>query len=147
MVERVGRGEPATGSPDGDDLLRKEGAALVIGVLLDQQMRAELAFVGPYRILQRLGRLDLTEIARMDEGTFTPICREKPSIHRFSGMMAKRIQTLAQSLIDRYDGHAERIWEDVSETKIRERAITLPGFGEEKVETLVHALRLFGHIA
>lgn len=146
MVERIGRGESGTGSPDGDDLLRSEGVALLIGVLLDQQMRAELAFLGPYRLLQRLGQLDVAEIARMDETTFAAICREKPSIHRFSGMMAKRIQILAQALMDRYNGHAEQIWEHATEEKIRERAMALPGFGKEKVETLINALILFGHI-
>ena len=55
-----------TGDPDADALLVEEPLALMIGMLLDQQVPMEWAFRGPATLKARLGgRLDATEIAAM----------------------------------------------------------------------------------
>ena len=50
-----------TGDKQADALLNRDGTALLIGMLLDQQVPMEWAFAGPATLKQRLGHLDATE--------------------------------------------------------------------------------------
>lgn len=146
MIASQEREGVATGDPDADAFLRENPNAVLIGVLLDQQIRAEVAFSGPYNLSQRLGHLDLRTIAKMDADAFKEIFGRKPAIHRFANMMANRVQTLAGAVVDEYEGDASKLWAGVDEdAAIRRRAKQLPGFGPSKANTLVSALDLFGH--
>lgn len=125
---------PITGDDDADRLLEREPLALVIGMLLDQQVPMEWAFRGPATLRERLGgRLDATEIAAMDVDDFVAVCAAKPAIHRFPGSMGKRIHELCTVVVERYDGDAARIWKGVrSADVLYARLRELPGYGEEK---------------
>lgn len=136
----------ATGDPDADAFLRENPNAILIGLLLDQQMRAEVAFSGPYKLHERLGHLDVERIAEMDTDDLGDVFGEKPAIHRFYNMMAGRVHTLAQYLTEHYDGDGSKLWEDgADEATIKGRAKDLPGFGKSKVDALPEALMLFGY--
>ena len=52
-----------TGDDDADRLLNTDPLALLVGMLLDQQVPMEWAFRGPATLLDRLGRLDTASIA------------------------------------------------------------------------------------
>ncbi len=146
MIQAHGEQGLATGEPDADRLLRNDGNAVVIGVLLDQQVRAEAAFQGPWKLYLRLGHLDMGRIANMDDEAFAAVFAEKPAVHRFSNMMAARVQALARHLAENFGGEAARLWNDDADlATVRRRASLLPGFGPAKIETLPFALRLFGH--
>jgi uncharacterized HhH-GPD family protein len=122
-----------TGDREADALLGKEPLALLIGMLLDQQVSMELAFTGPLKLHQRLGGLDAAAIASMEPEAFLAACAEKPSIHRFPGSMGRRTQELCQALVDRYGGRAEAVWEGVGTgQELVARLEALPGFGKEK---------------
>lgn len=122
-----------TGDPEADDLLGRDPLALLIGMLLDQQVSMELAFAGPLKLHQRLGTLDAHAIAAMDPDAFLAVCTEKPSIHRFPGSMGKRTQELCQALVDGYGGRAAAIWEGAATgDELVARLEALPGFGKEK---------------
>ena len=54
---------PVTGDPDADRLLVEDPLALLLGMLLDQQVPMEWAFKGPSTLLERLGSLDAATIA------------------------------------------------------------------------------------
>ena len=55
-----------TGDPEADALLSEDDNALLIGMVLDQQVPMEKAFSGPLVIAQRMGgRLDVAKIAAM----------------------------------------------------------------------------------
>ena len=54
-----------TGNPASDKLLNSNGTALLIGMLLDQQVPMEWAFKGPATLKARLGGLDAHQIAAM----------------------------------------------------------------------------------
>lgn len=134
----------ATGNPEADTFLREDPNAILIAVLLDQQMRAEVAFEGPYKLRERLGHLDMKKIAEMDLEVLASVFGEKPAIHRFYNMMAGRVHDLARAVVDQYDGDAAQLWADgTSQDDIQRRAMDLPGFGKSKVKTLTDALRLF----
>lgn len=136
----------ATGDPDADAFLRENPNAVLIGVLLDQQIRAEMAFSGPLKLYERLGHLDMETIAEMDPEEFQEVFARKPAVHRFSNMMADRVQNLARTIAEEYDGDASGLWSDIDDDRaIEKRAKKLPGFGAAKVKTLIAALDLFGH--
>src|ERR1700743_701501 len=97
---------------EADKLLNDSPLALVIGMVLDQQVPFETAFAGPKKILDRIGSFYAVEIADYDPDKFAALCSERPAIHRFPGSMAKRIQTLAQIIVDRYDGDAAELGTD-----------------------------------
>jgi uncharacterized HhH-GPD family protein len=130
-----------TGIPAGDRLLHRDGTALLIGMLLDQQVPMEWAFTGPYTIKQRLGHCDAGKIASMNVEKFVSACREKPAIHRFPDSMARRIHALCTIIADEYAGKGANIWKGVDDaTELKRRLRKLPGYGEEKAEIFIALL-------
>ncbi len=128
--------------PAADALLESNPFALLVGMLLDQQIPMETAFAGPKKIADRMGSLDAAEIADHDPDKFAALCSEKPAIHRFPGSMAKRIQTLAQTIVDRYDGDTTALWTagDPDGKELLKRLKALPGFGEQKAKIFLALL-------
>lgn len=123
-----------TGDPDADGLLARDPLALLIGMLLDQQVPMEWAFASPARLAERLGgRLDAGEIAALDPDELEAVFKERPSLHRFPGSMARRTWELCRHLAETYGGRAERVWTDAGDaTAVLGRLRALPGFGDEK---------------
>ena len=72
-----------TGDPDADRLLAEDPFALLIGMLLDQQVPMETAFAGPAKIADRMGGLDPGRIAEVDPEEFAALCATPPAVHRF----------------------------------------------------------------
>ncbi|ODQ89973.1 HhH-GPD-type base excision DNA repair protein [Mycolicibacterium holsaticum] len=129
--------------PAADALLESNPFALLVGMLLDQQYPMEAAFAGPKKIADRMGGdLDPREIAEYDPEKFAAICSKTPAIHRFPGSMAKRIQALAQLVVDRYDGDAAALWTagDPDGAEVLSRLKSLPGFGEQKAKIFLALL-------
>ncbi len=128
--------------PAADELLEENPLALLIAMLLDQQIPMEVAFAGPKKIADRIGGIDAHQIADYDPDKFVALCSERPAIHRFPGSMAKRVQVLAQEIVDEYDGHAENIWKagDPDGAELLKRLKALPGFGEQKAKIFVALL-------
>lgn len=130
-----------TGLPAADRLLRRDGNALLIGMLLDQQVPMEWAFTGPHTITERLGHLDPKRIASMDLDRFVAVCCEKPAIHRFPAAMAKRIHQLCAIIAAEYSNDGSRIWRGVDDADVLyARLRKLPGFGDEKARIFVALL-------
>jgi len=130
-----------TGNPESDAFLNADGTALLIGMLLDQQVPMEWAFNGPWTLKSRLGHLDAKKIAAMDPNEFLTLCLQKPAIHRFPKSMAQRIQAMCIVLADKYKGKGENMWADVTDAQVLfERLRELPGFGEEKAQIFVALL-------
>lgn len=122
-----------TGDPEVDELLAEEPLALLIGMLLDQQIAIELAFTGPYRLRERLGSLDVATIAELDPEQLEAVFREKPALHRYPAAMAKRTQALCTHLVEHHDGEVTAVWADVDDgAALVRRLKALPGFGPEK---------------
>jgi uncharacterized HhH-GPD family protein len=128
--------------PAADALLSANPFALLVGMLLDQQVPMETAFAGPKKIADRMGGLDAHEIANCDPDKFAALCSEQPAIHRFPGSMAKRIRTLAQTIVDRYHGDAAALWTagDPDGPELLRRLKELPGFGDQKARIFVALL-------
>lgn len=102
----------------------------------------EWAFASPAKLAARLGgSLDAAVIAGMDPGALEAVFKEKPSLHRYPGSMARRAQELCRQLVEEYDGRAEGVWEGVaSGDELLDRLQGLPGFGPEKARIFVAVL-------
>jgi uncharacterized HhH-GPD family protein len=128
--------------PAADALLDENPMALLIGMLLDQQVPMETAFAGPKKIADRIGGIDAREIADYDPEKFAALCAQRPAVHRFPGSMAKRIQALAREIVDRYDGDAAALWTagNPDGAEVLRRLKELPGFGEQKARIFLALL-------
>ena len=131
-----------TGDDRADALLASDGNALLIGMVLDQQVPMEKAFSGPAVIAERMGgHLDVAAIAAADPEEFAALCSRPPAVHRFPGSMAGRVQGVCRVLVESYGGDAVNLWTDVpSGVELRKRIAALPGFGAQKAAIFVALL-------
>lgn len=121
---------------EANKLLETEPLALLIGMLLDQQIPIEKAFTSPDVLRDRLGgTLDARTIAGYDPDALQEIFRTPPALHRFPAAMAQRVQRMCQVLVDRYDGDAAGVWSGArSGAELVQRVSALPGFGAQKAQ-------------
>ncbi len=132
---------PITGDADADRLLVTDPLALVIGMLLDQQVPMEWAFRGPATLRDRLGALDCAAIAAMPPEELEAVFREKPALHRYPASMAKRTHALCAHIVEHHGGDAAKIWKGVRDpAELFARIRALPGFGEEKAKIFLAIL-------
>ena len=128
--------------PEADALLAADPLALLIGMLLDQQIPLEKAFSGPYVLKERLGgRLDAAQIAGYEPEAFAALCSITPAVHRFPKAMAARVQTLCRIVIDEYAGDAGAVWGAAADGQdLLKRLAALPGFGKQKAQIFLALL-------
>lgn len=133
---------PITGDDEADQLLEQDALALLIGMLLDQQVPMEWAFKGPWTLCERLGGdLDAASISAMDVDGFVELCSRTPAIHRFPASMGRRIHALCTQLVEDYSGDAAAVWGDAVDAKdLRRRLRALPGYGDEKTKIFIAIL-------
>ncbi len=142
MAAKTAKTMPITGNPEADQLLIDDPFALLVGMLLDQQVPMEWAFKGPYSLRERLGGdLDATKLAAMSPEYVEELFKQKPALHRFPVSMGKRTHALAVYVTEQYDGDAAKIWTTATDgqelyTRLRE----LPGYGGEKAKIFMAIL-------
>ncbi len=131
-----------SGEPDADALLTKDPLALLIGMVLDQQVPLERAFKSPYDLSQRLGTdLDPAALAAMDPEALAEVFSERPALHRFPKSMAGRVQELCRIINDSYAGDPAAIWTSAADGKaLLANVKSLPGFGEQKARIFIALL-------
>lgn len=131
-----------TGDPAADSLLSDDPFALLVGMLLDQQVAMETAFAGPARIRDRVGTIDPAAIATHDPDAFVELCKAPPAVHRYPGSMAARVQSLASAIVERWGGDAARVWTDGAPdgAEVLRRLKALPGFGDQKARIFLALL-------
>jgi uncharacterized HhH-GPD family protein len=123
-----------TESDEANALIASDPMALLVGFVLDQQITVQQAFTGPLVIRERLGSLDAAALAEAD---LDPLFRQRPAVHRYPAVMARRVHELAVHIRDHYDGDAGRVWTDAPDAAaLRANLLALPGFGEMKVKAL-----------
>lgn len=128
--------------PAANDLLQRSPLALLVGMVLDQQVPLEKAFSSPYVLEQRLGQaLDARELADYDPEALAEIFGRTPALHRFPKAMATRVQEVCRLLVERYDGDAAALWSDAKTgTELLKRVCEMPGFGKQKAQIMVALL-------
>lgn len=120
--------------PAANELVNRDPLALLVGMVLDQQVSMEKAFTGPYELVKRLGHEpDAAELAGYDPDALTAIFAERPALHRFPKAMAARVQEVCRTLVERYDGDPARLWSEAGDgAELLKRITGLPGFGKQK---------------
>jgi uncharacterized HhH-GPD family protein len=131
-----------SGDPQADELLSNDPLALLIGMVLDQQVRLELAFSAPAMLKERLGgTLDPGAIAAMDPDDLAKVFSAKPALHRYPGSMAKRVHELCRVVTEEYGGDASAVWrQHESGAELLKAVKALPGFGDNKARIFVALL-------
>ena len=119
--------------PEADELLSRSPLALLVGMVLDQQIPLEWAFKGPLALTQRLGReLDATDLAARDPEALAKVFATPPALHRFPGSMAGRVQEMCRVIVNDYGGDAANVWAGVTDAnELLKRIEGLPGFGKQ----------------
>ena len=126
--------------PDADRLLSSDPLALLLGMLLDQQIPMEKAFRGPYVLRERTG-VDLSAADLAEREDLAELFAQTPAVHRFPGSMAGRVQELCRALVADYGGRAEAVWRDAADgADLLRRMQALPGFGTQKAQIFVALL-------
>lgn len=123
-----------SGETSADEFLAKSPLALVVAMVLDQQVPFERAFKAPYLLSERLGGpFDAATIASTPPHLLEEIFSRKPALHRFPKSMADRVRQLCERLIEDYDGSPAHIWNSTDDAhELIARLEALPGFGEQK---------------
>lgn len=131
-----------TGDSEADALLDQSPFALLVGMLLDQQIAMETAFAGPAKLRDRLGSLDPAGIAGLEPEKLVEVMKQTPSVHRYPGSMAGRLQSLASAIVSGWGGDTAAIWTqgDPSGAEVLRRLKALPGFGEQKARIFLALL-------
>jgi uncharacterized HhH-GPD family protein len=131
-----------SGDPDADTLLTTDPLALLIGMVLDQQIPLERAFSSPFELKQRLGgTLDVVALAAMDPEALAAVFSEKPALHRFPRSMAGRVQEVCRLIVDEYGGDPAAIWTTATDGgQLLANVKSLPGFGEQKARIFIALL-------
>jgi uncharacterized HhH-GPD family protein len=128
--------------PEANALLNSSPLALLLGMVLDQQIPLEKAFTSPYVLAQRLGHEPTAEeLAGYDRDALVALFATPPALHRFPKAMAERVQQVCRVLVDRYGGDAAGLWADVSTGRdLLARIRELPGFGVQKAQIFLALL-------
>ena len=129
-------------NPEADALLSENAFALLVGMVLDQQVPLEWAFASPLELQRRLGTaLDAKGLTQIDPEALAAAFSAKPALHRYPGSMAARVQEMAKLVTERYQGRTEEIWRGAnSGTELLQCVRELPGFGEQKAKIFVALL-------
>ncbi len=127
---------------EANELLSRSPLALLIGMLLDQQVPLEKAFSSPYQLALRLGHEPAaSELADYDPAALAEVFAQRPALHRYPRAMASRTQELARIIADRYDGDGSRVWREAATgAELRDRLAELPGFGTYKAQIMTALL-------
>ena len=127
---------------EANELLSRNALALLIAMLLDQQVPLERAFSAPRDLVRRLGHEPTAdELADFDPEALAAVFSERPALHRFPKAMAARTQELARLIAAEYDGDAAALWATASSgDELLSRVSALPGFGEAKAKIFVALL-------
>ena len=125
-----------------DAFLQEVPLALILGMLLDQQIPMERAFRGPFELSQRLQvPFDAAAIADLDPVQLDAAFAAKPAIHRFPSSMAKRTADMCRAIAQDYQNSAQNVWLEATDgADLARRLGNLPGFGPDKTKIFIALL-------
>lgn len=126
-----------TKNPEADDLLNNLKAyphAFVLACIMDRQMKAEKAWLIPYKVYREIGDFTFSTLFSNLDKIKEFFKREKPT--RFYKIMVKDFCSAIQRVQNDYNGDASRIWQEnpTSGTVVR-RFLEFGGVGP-KIATM-----------
>jgi len=129
-----------TPSPEANEFLRTDSFAFLTGVLFDQGVPAERAWLAPLALRQRLGHLDPARIS-VEETAVREAIQTEPKLHRYVEKMPRWLVLAARRVMDAYAGDATAIWADhPSADELQRRFDAFIGIGQKKAAMAVEIL-------
>ncbi|HEX8762965.1 MAG TPA: hypothetical protein VF733_04390 [Candidatus Saccharimonadales bacterium] len=128
------------------NLDHEQANALLLEILLSQQVNAELVRRNVAELSKRIGGISAKNVFTYSDDEFTAIFSKKPAIHRFVNRMSHQTRQLFTLLEEEYDDDARNIWSPaVTASTLVNRLQQFPGIGEHKARTGLFILtREFG---
>ena len=122
-----------TKDPDADALLNdieNYPHAFVLACIMDRQIKAERAWLIPYRISKKIGGFSMELLSKLSrEDVFRLMNAPKP-LHRFVDKMAYYFYSAVQRIKNKYNGNAANIWSDnPSSAEVVYRFLEFAGVG------------------
>ncbi len=115
--------------------------AFVLGCILDRQMRAERAWIIPYKMKQALGDFSISTLLKLDLNDIKRIMLEPHALHRFTDLMSEFIYKALAKIRDEYDCDASNIWNDKpSSATVVYRFLCFDGIGPKIANMAVNIL-------
>ena len=129
-----------TPDAEANELVRTDAFAFLTGVLFDQGVRAERAWIAPYLLRQRLGHLDPAQIVSNPEAIRRAV-QMPPTLHRYVEKMPRWLVRAARRVQRDYHGDASTIWSDrPSAVELQQRFRAFDGIGQKKAAMAVGIL-------
>jgi len=102
-----------TNEPKADALLNdldNHPHAFVLACVMDRQIKAERAWLIPYRISQKIGGFSMQALSALSQADVNRLMKEPEPLHRFVDIMAAHFHAAVQLIKNSYAGDAARIW-------------------------------------
>ncbi len=103
-----------TKNPEADKLLnnlKEYPHAFVLACIMDRGIKAEKAWIIPYKISKEIGGFKFSKISNLDLKWFKKIFEEK-KLHRYKKKMAGYFHEAIQRIKKEYNGDASNIWKN-----------------------------------
>ena len=115
--------------PEADALLRRDGTAMLLGLVLQRGMPAERVWRVPLHLYRQLGHLDPSRLAEMPIAEVESALRRLPTRPRYPGQSAATVVALGRLVRDQFEGDGTRVWSGRRMADVLATLMSLPGVG------------------
>lgn len=84
--------------------------AFVLACIMDRQVKAENAWLIPYRVSEKLKDFSMAALQRLSLDEVNHLMKEPEPLHRFADRMSEFFHSAVQRIANQYAGDAARIW-------------------------------------
>lgn len=110
--------------------------AFVLACVMDRQIKAERAWLIPYRVSEALGGFSFERLLRLSLDDIKTLLTVPEPLHRFPAEMSRNFHDAIGLIQTAYGGHAARIWSDTpSSAEVVLRFLRFRGVGP-KIATM-----------
>jgi len=103
--------------------------AFVLACVMDRQIKAERAWLIPYKISEEIKGFEFSTLLRVNQEKMIEIFKSK-SLHRFNEIMGKNFYLATRKIHNNYQDDASNIWKDTpSSATIVRRLLEFEGVG------------------
>jgi len=104
--------------------------AYVLACVMDRQIRAERAWIIPYRFSEKLGGFDFLKLKALSLNQIRNLMAKPEPLHRFVDEMSVNFYEAINLIADKYEGNAANIWADTpSSAELVYRFLEFRGVG------------------
>jgi endonuclease-3 len=110
--------------------------AFVLASVMVRQIKAERAWLIPYRFLEKLGSFTMKTLLEQSESDVRRLMSEPEALHRFVDIMSSCFFKAVRRIADHYESDASRIWQgEPSSATVVYRFLEFDGIGP-KIATM-----------